>query len=235
MIKAPIYRVSAILSKRYRDFNHHNVANPLWELIFVLCSTQTNEANYTRAYQSLRRRFPSLRQLAAGTCREFKRLLDPGGLAPRKAKEIRGMLDVIIKDFGRPTLAPLKRMTDHECEQYLTSLSGVGPKVARCVMMYSLGRAVFPVDIHCWRVSRRLGWVRKYRPTRNGQIAAMRKLESDIPPHLRHRLHVNLISLGREFCGLKPRCNECPLTSICPKIGAFHISGKNELAIAIPN
>jgi endonuclease III len=218
--------VSQILSTRYRDFNHHNVANPLWELIFVLCSTQTNEANYRRAYAALRRQFKSLGQLTRAKRQQLEMALRPGGLAPRKAREIQGILKAVIADFGKPTLAALRRMSDRDCERYLTGLPGIGPKLARCVMMYSLGRMVFPVDVHCWRISHRLGWIRRYRNTRNGQIAAMLKLESKIPPRLRYSLHVNLISLGREYCGLKTRCDACPLVEVCPKIG---ITKKSEI------
>ena len=65
----------------------------------------------------------------------------------------------LINLFGRPTLAPLKRLSDMEVEGVLLSLPGVGVKVARCVLLYSLRRDVFPVDTHCWRVTCRLGWV----------------------------------------------------------------------------
>lgn len=215
-----IRRVSQIVSKTYQNFNHYNLKNPLWELIFALCSTQTNEANYRRAFQALRRRFGSFKQIATANVKELTRVLRPGGLAPRKAREIQGILQVISGDFGRLTLAPLKQMSDAMCEDYLTKLPGIGPKVARCVMMYALGRDVFPVDVHCWRISVRLGWIRKYKDTRNGRLEAMRILERRIPANLRHSLHVNLVSLGREYCRLKPLCSCCPLCKICPKIGA---------------
>ena len=48
-------------------------------------------------------------------------------------------------------------MSDEDAEAYLVSLPGVGIKTAKCVLMYSLRRAVLPVDTHVARVSRRLG------------------------------------------------------------------------------
>ena len=114
--------------------------------------------------------------------------------------EARKTCDAIIERFGRLTLAPLQGLDDAAGEAFLTSLPGVGKKVARCVMMYSLGREVFPVDTHCWRIARRFGWV---RPTqKDGHCAPrdMDRLQNKIPPALRFSLHVNMVSLGREHC-----------------------------------
>jgi endonuclease III len=111
-------------------------------------------------------------------------------------------------------------MSDEEAEAFLLSLPGVGKKVARCVLMYSLGRQVFPVDTHCWRIAQRLGWVRPTQKDKHCAPRDMDRLQSKIPPELRHSLHVNMISLGREICApTSPRCDECPISAWCPKIG----------------
>ena len=70
---------------------------------------------------------------------------------------------------------------------YLVSLPGVGPKTARCVLMYSLGRYVLPVDTHVWRVSERLGWVAGGKHPDERRSA---ELEGKIDPSLRDQLHV---------------------------------------------
>lgn len=58
-------------------------------------------------------------------------------------------------------MAPLKRMSDDEAEGFLKSLPEVNTKTGRCVLMYALGKPVFPVDGHCFRIAQRLGWVAK--------------------------------------------------------------------------
>ncbi|MDP1593275.1 MAG: hypothetical protein Q8L80_03420 [Gallionella sp.] len=73
---------------------------------------------------------------------------------------IRNLLDAVVARFGEPNLELLRSMSDQEAEDFLLALPGVGKKIARCVLMYSLGQQVFPVDTHCWRIARRLGWVR---------------------------------------------------------------------------
>ncbi|MDO8464751.1 MAG: hypothetical protein Q7S46_05795 [Gallionella sp.] len=143
-----------------------------------------------------------------------------GGLSNQKAKAIRDLLDIIVAKFGEPTLKPLRKMSDEEAEAFLLSLPGVGKKVARCVLMYSLGRQVFPVDTHCWRIARRLGWIRPTQKDKHCAPRDMDRLQSKIPPELRYSLHVNMISLGREICTpTAPRCDECPILIWCPRIG----------------
>lgn len=212
--------VALILSRRYNDHSHFNRKNPLEELLFILCSTKTNESSYRATYAALREEFPTFSRLAEAPPERIAAPLAPGGLHRQKSLAIRKICDAIIGKFGRLSLSPLRGMGDRECEDFLTSLPGVGKKVARCVMMYSLGRAVFPVDTHCWRISLRLGWV---RPTqKDGHCAPrdMDRLQEKIPAALRFSLHVNFVSLGREFCAAgSPRCGGCPLLRACPRAG----------------
>ncbi len=49
-------KVHRLLRKRYGECNHGNKANPLHELLFIICSVQTQEANYVRTYRALRGR-----------------------------------------------------------------------------------------------------------------------------------------------------------------------------------
>lgn len=215
-----VFEVAAALKNRYRDFNHYNLKNPLDELLFIICSTKTGEASYRSTYRSLKETFPTHLQIAEAPAEYIARPIVSGGLSNQKAKAIRDLFDVIMAKFGEPTLNPLRKMSDEEAEAFLLSLPGVGKKVARCVMMYSLRRQVFPVDTHCWRIARRLGWVRPTQKDKHCAPRDMDRLQAKIPPELRYSLHVNMISLGREICTPTiPRCDECPITVFCPKIG----------------
>lgn len=101
-------------------------------------------------------------------------------------------------------------MGDAEAEAFLTSLPGVGPKVAKCVLMYSLDRKVLPVDVHVHRVARRLGFATKKRPDTSQDL-----IEAEIPSNLRYGFHVNAVAHGRKVCKSEPLCDRCPLVSIC--------------------
>src|SRR4051794_11452016 len=128
----------------YGDTELHNLRNPLWELLFIICSTLTQESNYRSTYRALREAFPTLRALANATEEEIQTAIARGGLSYRKANAMKQIIDRLVAEFGRPTLGPLRGWKDHECERFLTSLPLVGKKTARCVMLFSLDRAVFP-------------------------------------------------------------------------------------------
>lgn len=224
-----IRSVSKALSSHYDDWRHYNRNNPLEELLFIICSIQTNEDLYRATFARLRRAFPSFEDLANAEEWQIANHLALGGLAKQKAKAIKGILKSLVATFGRPTLSPLRTWPEHEQERFLLSLPGVGKKTARCVAMYSFGAEVFPVDTHCWRIARRLGWVRATRPDKSCSPKDMDRLQRKIPHELRCSLHVNLVSLGREYCTTAgPQCDSCPIRSYCRR-GEKGITSKVKL------
>ena len=58
-----VFDVAAALKKRYRDFNHYNLKDPLDELLFIICSTKTGEASYRSTFCSLKKPSPHIRTL----------------------------------------------------------------------------------------------------------------------------------------------------------------------------
>ena len=87
----PVGRVARILRKRYQDFAHHNRKNSLEELLFILCSVQTDEKKYRQTFGALRRAFPRFDDLASASAMAIAEPLKPGGLSPTKSQAIRMM------------------------------------------------------------------------------------------------------------------------------------------------
>jgi endonuclease III len=217
---ANINSIAKELKKRYKDFGHYNRENPLDELLLILCSVKRGEKVYHRAFKSLKRAFPTFEKLNQASVKELTKQIEWGGLQNQKARSLKKISTAITRKFGKLSLAPLRKMTDEECEEFLCSLHGVGKKVARCVMLYSLGMKVFPVDTHCWRISKRLGWIKANGKHQFCTSKDMDVLQDLVPPKLRLSLHVNMVSLGREFClARSPKCYHCPITHYCLKHG----------------
>lgn len=60
---------------------------------------------------------------------------------------------VLQPEGGEAWLAALRTAPHEEAITALTSLPGVGPKVAACVALFSLDKhASIPVDTHVWQV-----------------------------------------------------------------------------------
>lgn len=216
-----VYKIAEILSNRYQNFNHYNRKNPLDELLFILCSVKRSEIVYLRAFRSLKQAFPSFEDLTKASKKNLVSKVSWGGLQNQKAASVKALMEAIVERFGQPSLSKLKHLNDEECEEFLTSLPGVGKKVARCVMLYSLDRKVFPVDSHCWRIAGRLGWINP--SSTNGNYCSsgdMDHLQKIIPPDLRFGLHVNMVSLGRQICKARfSKCCDCVIAAFCQKRG----------------
>jgi endonuclease III len=206
-------RVCARILKRHYGLERHgNKSRPLDDLIYILLSRQTTEVNFKRAYLALRRGCRSWNRLLKTPTRAVFQMVGSAGFGRARAAEIKGIADRLYEDFGRVTLEPLRRMRTAAAERYLTSLPGVGKKTARCVLMYSLDRKVFPVDVHCFRVLNRIGAISCKEPIRRHED----EIQAKVPPQLRFALHVTLVSLGRDICHVvRPECNRCPIATIC--------------------
>ncbi len=213
-------KVAAVLKNSYHDFAHHNLRNPLNELLYIIASTKTTGVSHLHTYRRFRRAFPTFASMRAATEHQLAAALASGGLHNVKAAQISRILGEVERTFGRLSLSDLRKMSDDECERFMISLPGVGRKVARCVMMYSLDRNVFPIDTHCWRISTRLGWMRSSTNSSGPSPKDADRLQELIPHALRFSLHVNMVSLGRDKCIARdPRCPLCPLATLCPKCG----------------
>jgi len=214
------------LRDAYGQPRHHNPTEPLDDLIFLVLSRMTQETKYVRTYSSVREEYPTWGHARDVPVHELEYSIGDAGLAPTKARQIQQILREIERREGSLDLSRLRALPDAEVEAYLTSLSGVATKTARCVMLYTLDRSTFPVDTHVWRIARRLGLA----PDRPWSDRRGRELQDRIPPELRGSLHVTLISHGRAVCRpRRPRCGSCLLRDLCPAaIAEEHTSSPNQ-------
>jgi endonuclease III len=174
--------------------------------------------NSGRAFSALRDRYPTWESLASARTRDLARVIRQGGLSNVKAPRILAVLREIREREGHFDLSWMEGASDREVTEYLTSLPGVGPKTAACVLAFSLGRPALPVDTHVHRVAGRLGLV----PHRASAAQAHALLEAAVPSRLRVSMHVGLIRHGREICKAgRPLCEACPLQDLCPSADIF--------------
>ncbi|HLI26986.1 MAG TPA: endonuclease III [Chloroflexota bacterium] len=187
--------------------------DPLSELILVVLSQHTSDANSDRAFASLRARFPDWEAVRTAPVEEVAAAIRSGGLATLKAVRIQRILNQIRERTGRLDLEFLRQLPLSEARAFLRALDGVGPKSAACVLLFSLGLPAMPVDTHVHRVARRLGLI----APRLSAEAAHDELERLVPAEEIYRFHVNLIRHGRQICkAQRPRCPSCPIQHLCP-------------------
>lgn len=205
---------TAALVRKFGQPTLGNKKNPFNELLYIILSSRTPPSNYQDSYRSLRRKFRRSDSLAEASPGKVAEAIEHGGLQNKKGCAITAIASELKRRFGRVTLAPLKTMQTDEAEEFLLSLPGVSKKTARCVLMYALDRPVFPVDVHCHRVARRLEWVPSGAHLTDRRAD---ELQAGVPEELRRDLHVGMLLLSRRYCRPKaPQCFECPLSRFCP-------------------
>jgi endonuclease III len=183
------------------------------ELVLTVLSQNTSDLNCGRAYRAMRERYPSWRQVLEADPGELVEVLRPGGLANQKAPRIQMILAELA---GSPQGLDLEWLAGLDTERamaFLTALPGVGAKTASCVLLFSLGMPVMPVDTHIHRIALRLELI----GPRVSAGAAHPLLTAMTPPARMLEAHLLLIEHGRRTCkARRPLCEQCVLLDLCP-------------------
>lgn len=208
-----IERIAEILRKLYGTpkvtINRGN--NILDVLIATKLSQNTTDKSSYKAYLNLKKKFDSWDKVRKSGIKEIRECIKVCGLSNTKAREIKEMLNEMNKNYGSLDLSFLKKLSDEKVYSELLKYKGIGVKTISCMMNYSLGRDVFPIDTHIHRVLNRLGVVKTKSAEKTFEEA-----KDKIKKGKKHELHVNLIKFGRNICrSVQPLCGDCLLNKEC--------------------
>ena len=186
--------------------------DPLDVLIETILSQSTTNANSDRAFESLKRRFPTWEAARRARVTSIEAAIRSGGLARQKSARIKKLLNEIHNRRGSLDLSFLNTAPLEEAKKFLASFKGVGPKTVACTLLFACNRAVFPIDTHIFRIARRLGLI----PEKCSDEEAHRLMGEMIPRRRYFEAHINLIRHGRRVCRPRdPLCEQCCLVDYC--------------------
>ncbi|MFC1963565.1 endonuclease III domain-containing protein [Chloroflexota bacterium] len=208
-----ISEIVKLLAKEYGDLNWCSHRDPLAELILTILSQNTSDHNSRRAFSSLISTFGDLNAIADADVEHIVQAINIGGLARVKAPRIKRVIEQILAERGSLDLYFLGELPVADAKSWLRRLPGVGPKTVGCVLLFSLGKPVLPVDTHVYRVAKRLGLI----GARVSAEQAHEILGDLVPDEDVYRFHVYLVQHGREVCKSQhPRCAQCVFREDCP-------------------
>ncbi len=186
--------------------------DPLDVLIQTILSQSTTNINSHRAFESLKRRFPSWEDARRARAASIETAIRSGGLARQKSVRIKNLLNEIYERRGSLDLSFLSNAPLEEAKEFLASFKGIGPKTVACTLLFACNRPVFPIDTHIFRIARRLGLI----PEKGSDHEAHRLMTALLPEDRFYEVHVNLIRHGRRVCRpTKPLCEQCCLLDYC--------------------
>ena len=182
-------------------------ASPFQLLIATILSAQCTDKRVNAVTGSLFDRWPTAAALAAASQAEVEAVIRSTGFFRAKAKNIRGCCQALVERHGGEVPRTLEE---------LVRLPGVGRKTANVVLGSGFGLpSGVVVDTHVGRISRRLGLTRHA-----DAVKAERDLIAAIPKSHWIAFSHRLIEHGRTVCtARRPRCEECLLAGLCPRVG----------------
>jgi len=190
--------------------------DPFGALVATILSQNTNDRNGYAAFSSLAESIGVTPwKISRAPLGALEDAIRPAGIYRERARKLREMARIVVERYGGD-LSRVLAMDMENARTALMELPGVGPKTADVVLLFCASMPTFPVDTHISRVSRRLGLVRAGA----GYEEIRSRLQSIFEPGDYRAAHRLLIQLGRVHCRARgPRCDECPMSDICPRIG----------------
>src|SRR5882672_950195 len=138
-----VKRVTQNLEATYGVPVNDSSDDPLSELVLTVLSQSTTDINSRRAFENLKRRFPDWESARRARPSSIAAAIKSGGLANAKSLTIKNALNEIRKRRGELDLSFLKTSQVEEGREFLTSLPGVGPKTAACVLLFACKKKYF--------------------------------------------------------------------------------------------
>ncbi|MHA1943096.1 MAG: endonuclease III domain-containing protein [Candidatus Thorarchaeota archaeon] len=211
-IRLKAKKVCDILIRYYGKAVSSRKLPPLDELVMTILSQHTSDVNMFRAFEALKKRYPTWEEVLEAPQDELALFIRSSGMYNLKAKRIQATLREINNRVGKLDLSLLENMEIEKAKKWLTSLYGVGPKTAAIVLLFSFERPVLPVDTHVWRVTKRLGIIEEKVSREKAHILLERYMPASCIPSL----NKNLVRHGREVCRAQnPHCDDCFLSHLC--------------------
>ena len=191
------------LKKKYPDsLCSLNAENPLQLIIATRLSAQCTDARVNLVTPALFEKYKTVEDFAAADVDEVAEIVHSCGFFRQKAKDIVGMSQKMIADFGG-------RVPDNIDD--LTSLPGVGRKTANLIMGDVYGKPAVVADTHLIRISNLLGLVATKDP-----LKVEMQLREILPPEESNDFCHRCVLHGRDTCvSGRPKCGECEMKDFC--------------------
>lgn len=177
--------------------------DPYQLLVAVILSAQCTDKRVNMTTPALFQRFPTAQDMANSSEEEIYTYIKSISYPNNKAKNLLGMAQTLVHDFGGIVPDNLEEMQ---------KLPGVGRKTANVMLAVAFKKPAMPVDTHVFRVSNRIGLTKNSKNV----LETEKTLVAHLPQEVISKAHHWLILHGRYVClARKPKCEQCGIAGIC--------------------
>ncbi|MBU1245430.1 MAG: endonuclease III [Nanoarchaeota archaeon] len=196
-----IDKIMSILGQEYKQKAVVSSKDPFKVLISTVLSQRTKDANTTKASKQLFEKASTPKEILKLKSKELEDLIRPSGFYKQKAKKIKEICQIILKEYNGKVPDTIEEMI---------KLPGVGRKTANCTLVYGFGKPGVCVDVHVHRISNRLNLVKTKTPEQTES-----ELRKTLPKKYWKTINNLLVKHGQNVCKSKPKCENCPIKEHC--------------------
>jgi endonuclease-3 related protein len=157
-------------------------------------------------------------ETAVQSASRLAEILEAAGHSATKAIALSGCAGWWLREIGdRGAVAAFRQRPLETWERDLRGIRGVSWELADRILLVVGGLAVFPLDRGSMRIAARHGWMGiedDYDDWQAFFVGGLCDTEVDL-----RQLAQWTGQLGRDFCGPKPKCEQCPLKGLLPANG----------------
>ncbi|KAF2430391.1 DNA glycosylase, partial [Tothia fuscella] len=185
-------------------------------LLHVLLSKKTSGGNANKALIGLFEAYGShyktvpWNAVRLGSVETLKGAIRSGGLADKKSREIKQILNIAYNEDSRrrrlsslmyteddmlQSLDYLRELDTSNIYNKLIQFEGVGQKSVACVLLLNCRRPVLATDTHVFDISMRLRWGRA--PFLATRVKVFAHLDVRVPDKLKYSIHQLMVEHGR--------------------------------------
>jgi endonuclease-3 len=194
-------KLAPILTK-YKSQKHPLDYHNLYQLmVMVVLSAQDSDANINKIAPALFEVYPNMESLSVSNVEALIPHISKVRNFGTKANWLIEIAQTIKKDENIPLTM-----------DGLTALKGIGRKSANVIMREAKVPAEGIIaDLHVIRVAPRIGLI----PESKDGIKVEKQLMQVLPKEIWGEIGMAISFLGREICRPQPKCELCPIKSVC--------------------
>ena len=183
----------------------------------AILTQNTNWKNVEKALENLRESDAlSVSAIDRLEQEELEELIQPAGYFRLKTKRLKNFVALIVNEFDGE-FDQLLALDKESLREKLLGVNGIGPETADSIVLYAADKPIFVIDAYTSRVLKRHGWIDYDADYFAMQEYFHSSLETDA--ELFNEYHALIVQVGKQFCGKKPKCEECPLCGMLPDSG----------------